>query len=678
MLIRLAVKAVIAILLIFGLGTPSIRPLWAAGPIKDTESASHAFEAAGYQVKDTHQFPGFKVIQFELGVLSHYSYLLVSGKEALVIDPGRDVTAYVEMAKKEGAILVGVYLTHSHADFVAGHGELAKLAPIHVAEKTGAKYQHKPFREGDTLTVGDAILKFLETPGHTPDGTCAVVANKQNPDKPLMIFTGDTLFIGSVGRPDLLGEGMAASTLASMMFDTWNNKLAKLPDDVKVLPAHGAGSLCGAHLSDAPSSTLGEQRTSNPYLSHKSRGEFVAAVLEGLPEAPQYFKHNAQINHDGPELVDWEPKSLRTIRPEAALTDPNKYFVVDIRGAADYSRSHIPNSVNIDLRGRFETWVGIVVPWDATLVLCGNEKDLREALFRLHRVGYNRTDNPVACLTFDEWTQAGLPTKTNPMVAPLELHAQMQSKESPVVLDVRQPNEWMGLRIGTVVNIPLSELAAKARKLDRKQPVVAVCNSAYRSNMAVGILERSGFEQPASLAGGSEAWISAGLPVIEAKKDGSSGGAKREIQLAERMSAAELKRLLMDLPGTFQLFDIRPASQFADYSLPGSQNVDISDVLNNPVYLTGAGPLIIVDRDGSLAMMAGGILSQKTKRSIKVLHGGLSAYWSATELGGAASPAVTPIPVKMPKASPENAPATPPAAKETISPPKPKKKSAGC
>ena len=204
MLIRLAVKAVIAILLIFGLGTPSIRPLWAAGPIKDTESASHAFEAAWYQVKDTHQFPGFKVIQFELGVLSHYSYLLVSGKEALVIDPGRDVTTYVEMAKKEGATIVGVYLTHSHADFVAGHGELAKLAPIHVAEKTGAKYQHKPFREGDTLTVGDAILKFLETPGHTPDGTCAVVANKQNPDKPLMIFTGDTLFIGSVGRQTFL------------------------------------------------------------------------------------------------------------------------------------------------------------------------------------------------------------------------------------------------------------------------------------------------------------------------------------------------------------------------------------------------------------------------------------------------------------------------------------------
>ena len=534
------------------------RPL-AAGQIKDAESASHAFEAASYQVKDTYQFPGFKVIQFELGVLSHYSYLLVSGKEALVVDPGRDVTTYLETAKKEGAAIVGVYLTHSHADFVAGHSELASMAPIYVSAKTGAKYDHKPIREGDTLAVGDAVLTFLETPGHTPDGTCAVVANKQNPGKPLVVFTGDTLFIGSVGRPDLLGEGMAASTLASMMFDTWNDKLSKLPDDVKVLPAHGAGSLCGAHLSDAPSSTIGEQRTSNPYLAHKSRGEFVAAVLEGLPEAPQYFKHNAKINHDGPELVDWQPKSLPNDSPRsrADRSRPSTMWSIFVEQRTTPRATFPTRSTSISAAASRPGWES----WSRGTprsCLCGNEKDLAEALFRLHRVGYNRSENPVACLTFDDWKRAGLPTNTNPMISPQELHAQMQSKESPLVVDVRLPAEWMGLRIGTVVNIPLSELAQKAGKLDRSQPVVAVCNSAYRSNMAVGILERAGFKQPASLAGGSEAWIDAGLPVIEARKDGATGGAKREIRLAERISAAELKRLLMDLPGTFQLVDIRP------------------------------------------------------------------------------------------------------------------------
>ncbi len=679
---RFLLLAVLAMML----NTASVQ-VQAAAPatIKDAESATHSFEAASYQVRDVYTFPSFKVIQFDLGVLSHYSYLLVSGKDALVVDPGRDTQTYLEAAKKEGVTIVGVYLTHSHADFVAGHMELAKVAPTYISVKTGAKFPHKAVRENDTLAVGDAVLRFIETPGHTPDGTCAVVATKQQPDRPLAIFTGDTLFIGSVGRPDLLGEGMAASTLASMMFDTWHDKLSKLPDDVKIFPAHGAGSLCGAHLSDEPTSTIGEQRVANPYFAHKSRGEFVAAVLEGLPEAPQYFKHNARINHDGPELVDWQPASLPMIQPTAELTDPNKVYVVDIRGAAEYSAGHIPNSVNIDLRGRFETWVGIMVPWDARLVLCGHEKDLPEALARLHRVGYNRSDNRVACLTFEVWKQAGLPVKSNEMIPPAELYAQMQSKESPIVVDVRQPAEWMAVRIGTVVNIPLSELAQKAIKLDRRQPVVAVCNSAYRSNMAVGILERAGFQQVASLAGGSEAWIQAGLPVLEARKEGGNAApVQREIRLAERLSAAELKRLLMDLPGTFQVVDIRPAAHFADFNIPGSRNVDIADLLNNPAYLTGAGPLVIVDRDGSVAMMVGGILSQKTQRPVKVLYGGLAAYWSEAGLAGTATPSAPLATVSGTGSPPVSAaasgstPSAPPAKPVAPSISKPKKKSAGC
>jgi glyoxylase-like metal-dependent hydrolase (beta-lactamase superfamily II) len=221
----------------------------AGEPIKDTEAATHATDAAWYQVKDTYRFPGFKVIQLELGVLSHYSYLLISGAEAMVVDPGRDVDVYREIAKKEGAAIVAVYLTHSHADFVDGHVELADVAPIYISAKTGAKYDHKPVKEGSTLAVGDALVTFLDTPGHTPDGTCAVVASKQKPGQPLLVFTGDTLFIGSVGRPDLLGEGMAASTLAAMMFDTWNEKLARLPDDARIFPACCRPSSAGASRS---------------------------------------------------------------------------------------------------------------------------------------------------------------------------------------------------------------------------------------------------------------------------------------------------------------------------------------------------------------------------------------------------------------------------------------------
>ena len=277
---------------------------------------------------------------------------------------------------------------------------------------------------------------------------------------------------------------------------------------------------------------------------------------------------------------------------------------------------------------------------------------------------------------FDAWKQAGLPLVKNEMITPRDLHAQMQTPDSPIVVDVRLPSEWMGLRIGTVVNIPLSELFNKAGKLDTTQRIVAVCNSAYRSSLAVGVLERQGFKHVSSMAGGGEAWIEAGLPVFEAKTAGAVGATpKREIRLAERISAAELKRVIMDLPGTFQLVDIRPPEHFADYSLPGSENVDIAELMANPAYPTGAGSLIIVCRDGSLAMMVGGILSQKTERNIKVLYGGLKAYWNeagpaavAAPLGRTVVPAVAPRgPAIAPVALPMNTPAG-----------RPKKKSAGC
>jgi hydroxyacylglutathione hydrolase len=642
---------------------------WAApafpgsGDIRDAESASHGSGAARYETTATYTYPGFRLIQFNLAVLSHYSYLLISGDECLVVDPGRDADIYVETAKRENAKIVGVWLSHSHADFIAGHAELASLGvPVWVSGQAGAKYEHRPLEDGSTLTVGEANLKFLATPGHTPDGMCALVSRKGETEKPLVLLSGDTLFVGSVGRPDLMGEGMSASTLAAMMFDSWTKKLSRLPDDVRILPAHGAGSLCGAHLSDEPSGTIGEQRIANPYFQHKSRGAFIAAVLDGLPDAPQYFKHNAAANREGPEKVDWEAEAPIAPATEE-LTDTSRHYVVDIREAKEYAAGHVPNSVNIALRGRFETWVGIMIPWGSNLVLTGDPKMLKEAVGRLHRVGYQPR-----CLPFDDWVKAGLPLNQNNMCDPRALHAAMQTPESPIIIDVRLPAEWMALRIGTVVNIPLNELAAKARKIDRSEKVVTVCNSAYRSSMAVGVLERQGFEKVCSMAGGGEAWIDAGLPVFEARKPGGApASAKRYVRLADRLSASELKRMLMDVPGSFTLVDIRPPAHFADFRLPGAENVDLADLLDNPAWLVGIGPLIIVDRDGSLAMMVAGILSQKTERPIKALYGGLAGYWEETGLevpsGAPVAPDLTP---------PASSPADPAAQPEK------RKKSAGC
>jgi len=616
-------------------------------------------------------------MQFNLAVLSHYSYLLCSGKECLVVDPGRDVFAYLDHAAKEGLTIKGVLLTHSHADFVAGHMELAKTAacPIYASATGNQEFPHELLKEGTAVPLGSVVLKTIETPGHTPDGMTACVYNDPNDAAPVLLFTGDALFVGSVGRPDLMEGTMSAAELASMGFDTWTNKFSKFPDATVFFPAHGAGSLCGAHLSDKPFSTIGEERTSNHYFQYKTRSDYIAAVLDGLPEAPQYFKYNAAMNRKGPDLVDWNAPLPPEKTPDTALTDAGKIYVVDVRDAAAYAEGHIPNSVNIGIRGRFETWTGIMVPWKFPLAVTGSQEELKEALYRLHRVGYKAD-----VISFDAWKQAGLVLAKSTPVKPRDLYQQMQDGTAPVIVDVRLPNEWMGLRVGNVVNLPLNHLAELSSKLDPKQPVVTVCNSAYRSSMGIGILERRGFQQVSSMDGGSEAWLNEGLPVFgNEKAQGTSGSVpKRIIPLPERISAADLKRLITDLPGTFDLVDIRPPEHYADYNLSGSRNVTIADLAGDPAFLTGAGPLVIVDRDGSLAMAVAGILSQKTARPIKALYGGLEAYWAETEL----NPAVREVPLQggvshsapavMPPPQP-GLPVTPPSPA-----PAPKKKSAGC
>ena len=348
---------------------------------------------------------------------------------------------------------------------------------------------------------------------------------------------------------------------------------------------------------------------------------------------------------------------------------------MDLREAKPYAAGHVPGSVNIALRGRLETWVGTMVPWKAPLVLIGSEAELKEAVFRLHRVAYEGL-----VLPFEAWTKAGLPVATSGTITPAELYQQMQDGNAPIIVDVRMPYEWMAMRIGTVVNLPITHLAELSAKLDPNLPVVAVCNSAYRSSLAVGILQRKGFKNVASLAGGSAAWIDAGYPVYGNEKKATASAPQRQIQIAERISPADLGRLIKDLPGTFDLVDIRPAEAFQDYALPGARQAELADVLENPGYLTGAGPLIIVDRDGSLAMMAAGILSQKTKRPIKALHGGLEAFWEESELKGAVRAVPLPSGGARPQAMPGAGSAPRPAAPApTPSTPTPtKRKSAGC
>jgi rhodanese-related sulfurtransferase/glyoxylase-like metal-dependent hydrolase (beta-lactamase superfamily II) len=645
--------------------------------IKDSESASHGFDAAGYKVERTYDYTGFKVVQFNLPVLSHYSYFLVSDSKALVVDPGRDIQFYLDYAKKEGLTIIGVFLSHSHADFVAGHTEMVKAVgcPVYQSVKSGARYKIESVQEGTTLQVGKAKVVFMDTPGHVLDGTSALVY-AEGKAVPELMFSGDYLFAGSVGRPDLVA-GTTSEGLATQIYDTWNNKVSKLADSVVVLPAHGAGSLCGAHLKETPFTTIGEERATNPNLQYKNKAEFIAVLLSELQEPPQYFGHNARMNRDGPPLVDWQAQADKA-QPAAALTNAEQYYVVDLRNSKDYAAGHVPNSINIGLRGRLETWVGIMVPWatneQGRVVLCGQPEELKEASHRLHRVGYK-----AKVLDYGDWTKAALAVTSNKLTDPLDLYQAMQAGTSPLIVDVRLPNEWMGLRIGNVLNLPLNRLAELSARLEPDRPVLAVCNSAYRSSLAMGVLERKGFKDVTSLNGGSEAWLAAGLPTYGAQTPTHvSSTAKRVIPLPERLSAEELKRMLMDLPGTFDLVDVRPAGHFADYRLPGSVNVDVADLVGNPAYLTGAGPLVIVDRDGSLAMVVAGILSQKTQRPIKALYGGLESYWGRTAGMDRASAASTPAPAG-PSVQRPSAPVSPPQVPAQPKPTQPSpKKSAGC
>jgi hydroxyacylglutathione hydrolase len=652
---------------------------WGAAVSGDAEAATHGDEAASVQlVKETElKTPDVVFRQYNLGVLSHYSYLIGSGGEALIVDPARDIDRYLMDAKELGLKITKVYLTHSHADFVAGHMELAKAtgAEILINADTKALYPHKPLKDNDEVKVGKVRGVVITTPGHTPDGTCMLVYLGST-EKPDFVFTGDTMFIGSVGRPDLLGEGMSAASLAELGYYTWRDKLSKIPDETKLYPAHGAGSLCGAHLSDKPVSTFGEQKRDNPYLQHKDLTSYVMAVIDGLPEAPQYFKHNAKMNHDGPALVARDkimPAALTA--PEVSAMAKKGTWLVDVRDAKAFAATHPQGAINIGIRGRFETWTGIMIPWGEPFVLIGSNQEVLESASRLKRIGY---DTPAGFLqgATEGWKTAGLPVGSLKLVQAQSLHKEMQVGTAPIIVDVRLPSEWMALRIGNILNIPINKLFVDGKRLAKNMPVLTVCNSAYRSSMGGSVLLKLGFKDVRNMDGGSEAWIAAGLPTVSATGGGHGPSATpvRAVKLPDRIDAAELKRMIMDLPGTFEVVDVRPSAQFADFNLPGSMNVDIGEMIDNSAYLNGVVPLVIVDRDGSLAMAVGGILSQKTARPIKVLFGGLEAYWNSSGLIPA--PAIA-TPVMAPAVKPVT-PTSIPTKSASPAPEPPKRKSAGC
>ena len=637
---------------------------------QDAERAAHQDTASTPQVSFEQKGDGWLLRQYQLGCLSHLSYLLVVGTSAAVVDPQRDVDHYLADAKALGATIQHVLLTHPHADFVAGHTELRHRtgAEIHVSELAHAEFPHHALRDGDRVALGTVSLEMWATPGHTPNASTFLIRVPGAATDPAFALTGDTLFVGSIGRPDLLD--VPPAQLAAQSF-TSVQRLKTLPDATLVLPAHGAGSLCGAHLSPDTTSTIGKEKATNPYLQIASQATFVANVISHQPVAPQYFGFNVALNVKGPPIIERSvqlPAALELAAVRTLLEQNG--WIVDLRDQQTYAAGHLEGSINVALRGRLDTWTGIVVPFESQLVLVGSDAEVREGAFRLRRIGYDRIAGHLPA-DLAAWRSAGLTVRTSKLITPRELFAAMQKGTEPLIVDVRSRDEYDDLRLGEVGNIPVTEGERFGKSLAKDAPVLMVCNSAYRSSLAVGIAERQGFQDIASLDGGLDAWLEAGLPAIgRMAKPTAAPVAQGAIALPEPIDAALLARVLEEQPKSYAVLDLRPAWQFAEWHLPGASNVALADLRARIGKLPADARIVLVDRDGTTAFAAAGaVMALQPDRVVRVLLGGVSRYYREVLLGSTAAPAPAATAPTSAPAVPNAAPATTPAAK---------KRSAGC
>jgi hydroxyacylglutathione hydrolase len=450
--------------------------------------------------------------QFYLGCLAHASYMLGSEGEAAVVDPQRDVEIYLKAADEHGLKIRHIFETHLHADFVSGHLELAKRtgAKIYIGAQAGATFPHVALHDGSEVQFGKLRIAALETPGHTPEGICLVVTDEEKSRDPWAVLTGDTLFIGDVGRPDL-SKTHTPQQLAGSLYDSLHGKLMKLGDQVLVYPAHGAGSLCGRNMRAERSSTIGTERLTNYALQIKSREEFVHQLTENLPSRPEYFLEDAQINRAGaPALSELD------VLPPITAAELNGLlrqgvFVLDVRPNADFAAAHVPGSVNIALSGQFASWAGAIMGLSAQPVLVADTAEqYEEARLRLARVGI---EDPRGFLQggIAAWKQAELPVAAVPQITVQELSRQRSS--SMQVLDVRRELEWHAGHIDGAEWFPLDNFKISAPELDPSAPIAVHCQGGYRSMIACSLLQRAGIENVMNVMGGFEAWKQAGLPV---------------------------------------------------------------------------------------------------------------------------------------------------------------------
>lgn len=459
--------------------------------------------------------------QYYLACLSHASYLVAdeTTKTAAIVDPQRDVDQYLNDAEAKGFTIRHVLLTHFHADFVAGHLELARRtgATIHLGARAKADYAFHALRDGDAIEFGAVRLQALETPGHTPEGISILVFDlAKERDRPQAVLTGDTLFVGDVGRPDLMAsQGVTAAELAGMLYDSLHGKLLKLPDDVMVYPAHGAGSMCGKNLSADTFSTIGAQRATNLMLQRMTKERFVELATSDQPAAPGYFAYDARQNQrERAVLEDVLKTTLKPLTLDELLAEQSKgAIVLDVREPAAFEGGHLAGSVNVGLSGKFATWAGTLLDPEQPIAIVAELMREREAVLRLGRVGFDRV---VGFLRGGPAAFAGRKDLVRAVerVEPADMLARLRSSERELVLDVRMKSEWDAGHLEKSLNVPLAELEQRIGEIPRGKRIALHCQSGYRSSIASGLLERHGFTGFTDLVGGIAAWRASGLPIV--------------------------------------------------------------------------------------------------------------------------------------------------------------------
>jgi glyoxylase-like metal-dependent hydrolase (beta-lactamase superfamily II)/rhodanese-related sulfurtransferase len=438
--------------------------------------------------------------RFYLEGLAHASYLIGAEGEAAVVDPRRDVDEYLAVARAEGMRIVAILETHPHADFVSGHLELAKRtgAKIYVSHLAPAAYEHVPARECDTIRVGPLEIEVIETPGHSPDSLVYMV---RDPEGPATLFTGDTLFVGDVGRPDLRNADAKPAALAEALYNSLFRKLLALPADSRVLPAHGAGSLCGRNISQAPSSTLGEERRTNWALQLTNRAEFVKRMLASLPDRPQYFAHAVPVNLRGARALGEIEKPWLLPEADIAKHAREGAVVLDTRSSASFGTGHFPGSLNVSLDlALFSTWTGFFVPPGRKIALVVEEElDVPRARLELARIGYDVVAGYITGRTLTA-------TEPLPQVCAADYRAARGSGNAARLLDVRTPGEWELFHVEGAIHIPLPALPRRMKELPKNEPLAVICGAGNRSSIAASLLQADGFRFVQNIVGGVAAY----------------------------------------------------------------------------------------------------------------------------------------------------------------------------